>query len=248
MPLSVTIIPILRDNYSYLICDGDIKGVVDPGCAATILKYLGQDKLDYILNTHDHWDHTAGNEELRRVKGAKLICFEHEKHIANVDIAVEDSFMFGNYTVDVLPIPGHTFFHVAFFFRKDKILFCGDTLFYGGCGRVFTGDMEKMYNSLELLKNLPDETKVFCGHEYTAHNLRFALSVEPNNLDLQDEYKKIRKIRRKLKPTIPSTIKQEKLINPFFRASSVELRKSLNMEHSSNLAVFTKLRQMKDGF
>ncbi|MBQ4875328.1 MAG: hydroxyacylglutathione hydrolase [Rickettsiaceae bacterium H1] len=249
--LSVKTIPILQDNYSYFICDNStgITGIIDPPCAAPILKRINSKKLNYILNTHHHWDHTGGNLEVKKTKQAQVIGAAIDKdRIPGIDICVEKQFKFGNCTVDVLHVPGHTLGHIAFFFKEEKILFCGDTLFIAGCGRVFEGTMEQMYNSLQLLKNLPQKTKIYCGHEYTAYNIRFALSIEPNNLDLQNAYRTIKTLRKDKKPTIPSTIAQEKLINPFLRTNSEEIRSNINMINHRDLEVFTKIRHLKNGF
>ncbi len=249
--LLVEVIPILRDNYAYFICDQrtGTTAVIDPGLAIPIMKHLNNRKLDYILNTHHHWDHTDGNLDLKKYTRAQLISPEQESFlIQGADLAVSGYFKFGECTVDVLHVPGHTLGHVAFFFREDKILFSGDTLFIAGCGRVFEGTIEQMYNNMLLLKNLPPETKVYCGHEYTAYNVRFALSIEPQNKALQDFYKKIKTLRLQGNPTVPSTIADEKLINPFFRLDSQEIREQINMQNASDLQVFAKIRSLKDAF
>ncbi len=247
--LTVQVIPTLNDNFSYLICDKSTgtTGVIDPGDAKPILDNLHGKKLDYILNTHHHWDHTDGNLELKHTTNAKIIASKRDKsRIPGIDIHADQNIRFGNCNVDILHIPGHTLGHIALFFREDKVLFTGDTLFVAGCGRVFEGSMEQMYYSLQLLKNLPKETQIYCGHEYTAYNLRFALSIEPNNNELKQYYKTIKAQYKSHQPTVPSTIKQEKNINPFFRTSSAEIKSHLKMESASELAIFTKLRELKD--
>lgn len=247
--LSVHVIPMLKDNYAYFITDNVTSGVIDPSEPNTILEFLKNKKLDYILNTHHHWDHIGGNIDIKHKKHAKIIGAEIDQHrIPGIDTCVHNHFKFGDHTVNVLPVPGHTVGHIAFFFPQDKILFCGDTLFITGCGRVFEGTMQQMYNSLQLLKQLPDETKIYCGHEYTAYNIRFALKLEPNNEYLQNLYKKVRTLRKNLQPTVPSTILQEKLTNPFFRTDSLEIKKTLNMIDNTNLEVFEKIRTLKDYF
>lgn len=249
--LSVNIIPLLRDNYSYLVIDlnSGITAVIDPGSTDPILQYIGEKKLDYILNTHHHWDHTDGNLSIKDHKQAKIIGSELDKdRIPGIDIYTNDQFKLGASTVDVLNTPGHTWGHISFFFRKDKILFCGDTLFSAGCGRIFEGTIEQMYDSLQLLKKLPNNTKIYCGHEYTAYNLRFALSIEPQNICLQSTYKVTKQLRKQYLPTMPSTIAHEKRINPFFRTESEEIRKNINMLDNTNLEVFTKLRLLKNSF
>ena len=164
--LLIDIIPLLRDNYAYLICDNSTgtTGIIDPSTAGPILKYLGNKKLDYILNTHHHWDHTDGNSDLKKSTKAKIIAPEMEKWlIPDIDIAITGNFKFGNCTVEVIHVPGHTLGHIAFFFREDKALFCGDTLFIGGCGRVFEGTIDQMYNNMQTLKKLPMKQESIVG-------------------------------------------------------------------------------------
>jgi hydroxyacylglutathione hydrolase len=249
--LEVTIIPALKDNYMYLLHDTETNtyGIVDPSDAQTALKFI--DKLDYILNTHHHWDHTDGNLEIKQQTGAKVIGSAADKaRIPGIDLCVTDSFVFGNIKVEVITIPGHTSGHIAFYFKEDKILFTGDTLFCVGCGRVFEGTYEQMYNSLQKLAKIPGETLVYCGHEYTKKNMEFALKIEPNNQELQALYVK----SKDTECTMPSTIKQERLTNPFLRTHSAEIRKSLSIKRDiredaeSDFNIFIKLRQLKDQF
>ncbi len=250
--LSIEIIPLLRDNYSYFIYDtmSGVTGIIDPASAEPILGFLGDKSLDFILNTHHHWDHTDGNLEIKNKKQAKIIGAEVDQHrIPGIDVCVKDSFYFGNCEVKILHLPGHTSGHIGFFFINDKVLFCGDVLFFCGCGRVFEGTIQEMYNSIQILKSLPDETKIFCGHEYTESNIRFALSIEPNNTNLQRVYKEVKLLRIRSRPTVPSTISQERLINPFFRTSSDEIKRNIGFcSKNSDLEVFTKIRKLKDKF
>ncbi len=167
----ITTIPCLADNYAYVIHDSKSKttGVVDPSEAAPIISFLQKEKLklNYILNTHHHFDHIGGNIELKKMYDAKVIGFEGDKHrIPGIDINLKDqeAWNFGNSIVKIFHIPGHTLGHICFFFEKEKIVFTGDTLFSLGCGRIFEGDYKQMLNSLNKIKKLPRDTKIYCGH------------------------------------------------------------------------------------
>lgn len=162
-----------------------------------------------ILNTHHHWDHVGGNEAL----------LQHKKvPISGPDLKEGAKVSIGELRGTVLKVPGHTLDHVAFYFSELKALFCGDALFVGGCGRLFEGTAEQMFASLNKLKGLPDDTKIYCGHEYTQKNLEFALTIEPDNRALQKKYEEVKQKRAKGQPTVPSTMGEEKSYNPFLRA------------------------------
>ena len=180
--MQVTPISCLADNYAYIISDESFKtvGVIDPSEAEPIISYLDKKKikLSYILNTHHHFDHIGGNDKLKKKYNAKVIGFEGDKHrIPGIDITVKnnDQWIFGNSSVKILHIPGHTLGHICFFFQKEKIAFTGDTLFSLGCGRIFEGSHKQMLNSLNKIKNLPKKTKIYCGHEYTYKNAEFCM-------------------------------------------------------------------------
>ena len=188
MMLTVVIIPLLNDNYSYLLHDplANQTAVVDPALAEPVLAVLKQHQwsLDFIFNTHHHHDHIGGNQALKAQTGCQIIASAFdESRIPNVDIIVKDHdrIAVGSHTAQILATPGHTLGHIVFHFAEDKLLFCGDTLFAMGCGRLFEGTAEQLWQSLEKLKNLPPETQVYCAHEYTQANSRYANSVEPNN-------------------------------------------------------------------
>ena len=172
--MEITTIPCLTDNYAYIINDYNSKttGVIDPSEASPIITFLKKQKLklDYILNTHHHFDHIGGNIELKKKYNAQVVGFEGDKHrIPGIDIALKnnENWNFGNSTIKVFHIPGHTLGHICFFFEKEKIAFTGDTLFSLGCGRIFEGNHKQMLDSLNKIKSLPKETKIYCGHEYT---------------------------------------------------------------------------------
>mgnify|MGYP006088861525 FL=1 len=239
--MKIKIIPCLKDNYSYLIIDeeNNIACVVDPSEADPIIKYLEntQIKLKFILNTHHHYDHVGGNQELKKRYGASVVGYQGDKErIPGIDILVSDqqTWKYKNFEAKIIHIPGHTLGHVCFYFYKDESAFTGDTLFSLGCGRLFEGTYEQMFNSLKKLKELPNNTKVFCGHEYTLQNSKFCIAHDENNENLKN---KINNIKIKLKSglsTIPSTIKDELECNIFLRSHNVE--------------TFSKLRDLKDNF
>ena len=250
----VEIIPCLNDNYSYLIHEAEtgITSIVDPSefnaCDKIINKYK---KLDFILNTHHHADHIGANLELKRKYNSKILGFNLDKNrIPGIDILLKENqnHKIGNLEFKVIFVPGHTKGHIAFFFEKEKIAFTGDTLFSLGCGRVFEGTHEEMFNSLNKIKKLPPDTKVYCGHEYTNSNLNFCLEYDSNNTNLK--YKKI-EIDKKLsfnQPTIPSTISDEIKTNIFLRCNDPEIKHRLGLKDSSDVEVFSKLRDLKDSF
>ena len=239
--MRIEIIKCLQDNYSYLIIDkNNLKAcVVDPSEASPIINFVEKKKLKlvYILNTHHHYDHVGGNLELKRKYNSKVIGFkEDKKRIPGIDILVEDNQIWNedNFEAKIYHVPGHTSGHIAFHFFKEKKLFIGDTLFSLGCGRIFEGTNEEMFNSLNKIKRMPDDTEIYCGHEYTLQNSKFCLSHDSTNLNLKN---KILEIERKLKnglPTMPTFLKDELKCNIFLKAKDVES--------------FSKLRDLKDNF
>ena len=253
--MKIEIIPCLNDNYSYLIHDeiSNTVAMVDPSefipCDSIISK--NYKKLDFILNTHHHYDHVGGNEELKKKYNSKVLGFENDKNrIPQIDTVLKDNqeFKIGTLNFTTIFIPGHTRGHVAFYFKKERVVFSGDTLFSLGCGRVFEGTYKQMFQSLNKLKNLPGETKVYCGHEYTFKNLEFCLKYNPNNDFLKKKKDDIKLSLKNKKPTIPSTIADEIKANIFFRVNDPDVKKAINLENSPDIEIFTKLRDLKDNF
>ena len=253
--MKIEIIPCLNDNYSYLIHDeiSNTVAIVDPSefipCDTIISK--NYKKLDFILNTHHHYDHVGGNEELKKKYNSKVLGFENDKNrIPQIDTVLKDNqeFKIGTLNFTTIFIPGHTRGHVAFYFKKERVVFSGDTLFSLGCGRVFEGTYKQMFQSLNKLKNLPGETKVYCGHEYTFKNLEFCLKFNPNNDFLKKKKDDIKVSLKNKKPTIPSTIADEIKANIFFRVNDPDVKKAINLENSPDIEIFTKLRDLKDNF
>jgi len=252
--MKIEIIPCLNDNYSYLIFEKETNfvSIIDPSdfetCDEIIRKYK---KLDFILNTHHHADHVDGNLKLKEKYNSKILGFaKDENRIPGIDIMLDESQnnKIGNLKFDVIHVPGHTSGHIAFHFKKEKVVFTGDILFSMGCGRVFEGTNKQMFNSLNKLKNLPNETKIYCGHEYTKMNSEFCIKFDTQNSLLKDKLKIIDEKIRKNLPTIPTTIADEKETNIFLRCDDQELKKALNMAHSSDEDIFSKLRGLKDNF
>jgi len=224
--MNVTLIPLLSDNYAYLLQDkSGAVAVVDPGEAGPVIAMLEQNGLglDFILNTHHHHDHIGGNEKLRQQYGSRLAAPAADAHrIEGIDIPLSDgdTFAFGDSAAQTIATPGHTSGHIAFWFAQDAALFCGDTLFSMGCGRLFEGTAAQMWDSLSKLSALPDETAIYCGHEYTEANGRFCLRAEPDNQALKARMEEVTQRRAQGLPTIPVSLGNEKQTNCFLRAGS----------------------------
>ena len=190
----VKIIPCLSDNYCYLLFDKDKKigCVIDPSEAKPVEEIIQKNNINlkYILNTHHHYDHVGGNIELKKKFNSKIIGFKGDKNrIPEIDILVEDNQIWSkdNFEIKIYHIPGHTSGHICFYFPKEKIVFTGDTLFSLGCGRIFEGTYEQMFYSLNKIKSLPSDTKIYCGHEYTLQNSNFCIKYDPQNLNLKNK-------------------------------------------------------------
>lgn len=253
--LAIELVPCLRDNYAYLLHD-DAEGicaVVDPSEAAPVKTALAARgwRLTHILNTHHHPDHTGGNARLKQEFGAQVIGpGKDRERIPALDTGVDEttSFALGSHRARILEIPAHTRAHIAFVFESDDAVFTGDTLFAMGCGRLFEGTPDMMWQSLSKLMTLPDSMRVYCGHEYTLNNGRFALTLEPDNRDLVARMRDVEDRRAEGAPTIPSTIGLEKKTNPFLRPDSAAIRRTLAMERATDVEVFAEMRSRKDRF
>jgi len=254
--LEIHMFPCLADNYGYLLHDhrtGATAAIDTPDANAikSALREKGW-RLSHILNTHHHWDHAGGNLALKEDTGCKIHGPGREdSKIPGLDYRLDDgdSLAFGSQQAQVLHTPGHTLGHIVFFFPEAGAAFVGDTLFSMGCGRLFEGTPAQMWNSLQRLMALPDSTMLYCAHEYTMENARFALSLEPHNPHLQARAEKVRRLRKEGRPTLPATMAQEKKTNPFLRAARKELRSAVNMERASSpTEVFAEIRRRKDNF
>jgi len=249
-------LPVLTDNYIYVLTckETGMTGVVDPASADPVIAYLVTQgkKLDCIFNTHHHGDHIGGNKKLlERYPDCEIIAPKSEtKRIPDIDVPVieGDSLRLGTCRVKVLGVPGHTTGHVAYWFEKQNALFCGDALFSLGCGRMFEGTPEQMWDSLKKIRSLPDETHIYCAHEYTEANAEFAVTIETTNPLLQRYQGKIQKMREKQEPTVPSVLAIEKVLNPFLRCDHPEVKAAVGLENASAAEVFAEIRTRKDNF
>lgn len=256
--MEIHCLPVLRDNYIFVLHDPATQtaAVVDPAVAQPVLECLVtlQAKLVAIFNTHHHSDHVGGNLELlQSFPGAVVYGGELDRgRIPGQQVFLRqgDQVSFGDRTAEVLFVPGHTRAHIAYYFSATVTetgeLFCGDTLFAGGCGRLFEGTPAQMVASLSQLRQLPAETRVWCAHEYTLNNLVFALSVQPHQADVKSRLAAVQLARQQSQPTIPSTIALEKLTNPFLRWDQPELQHAVHAADS--IQTFSRLRGMKDQF
>ncbi len=253
--LKIHMFPCLSDNYCYLLHDADagLTAVIDTPDVAAIERALDDTgwTLTHILNTHHHWDHAGGNLELKSKTGCTIVGPGADAdRIPGIDIEVNDgdSYAFGMHQAKVYDTPGHTRGHIVYHFEDDGVAFVGDTLFAMGCGRLFEGTAQQMWNSLQKLMAWPDDTKVYCAHEYTQTNARFALTVEPQNRDLVKRAEEVDRLRANGIPTIPTTIGLEKRTNPFLRPMSKDLQSTVGLAGASDVDVFAETRRRKDNF
>ena len=253
--LEIFIINALSDNYVYLLRNEhkNITSVIDPGESEPILKFLNKKKwhLDEIINTHHHYDHIGGNNELLDLYKSKLIAPSYDNNrISNIDVPVSDNetHNIAGISTKVIHTPGHTLGHVCFYMPEEKCLFSGDTLFYLGCGRVFEGTMDQMWLSLVKLRSLPDHTSVYCGHEYTLSNMKFAKNIDPSNTLLNTVSLEIKDKRHKKLPTVPFNLGVEKKINPFLRADDDNFIKLVGLSRNNASECFGEIRLKKDSF
>jgi hydroxyacylglutathione hydrolase len=255
MPAQIRLFRCLQDNYGVLVHDpGSGKtATIDAPEAAPIeaaLKANGW-KLTDILVTHHHHDHTGGIEELKRRYRCRVVAPRQEAAripLVDVEVGEDDPVSVGSLSARVLETPGHTLGHIAYWFDADKLAFVGDTLFSIGCGRVIEGNPEMMWRSLQKLRALPDDTQIFCGHEYTQANIRFAKTIEPNNKILAARAEEVDKLVAAGKPTIPATIGAEKAANPFLRADIQEVAAAIGLAGRPAAEVFAEIRGRKNKF
>jgi hydroxyacylglutathione hydrolase len=255
MPAQTYLFPCLSDNYGVLVHDPESGATasIDAPEAAAVEAALAKTgwRLTDILVTHHHHDHTGGIAELKRQHKCRVVAPRNEaQRIAEVDETVGEGGVVrvGALEGRVLDTPGHTAGHISYFFTADKLAFVGDTLFSIGCGRIIEGNAEMMWQSLLKLRNLPDDTKFYCGHEYTAANVRFAKTVEPDNKALSARAEEVARLVAAGKPTIPATIGAEKTENPFLRADVPEVAKSVGLAGSPAWKVFAEIRERKNRF
>lgn len=253
--INIEPIEAFSDNYIWLVTTNEGSIVIDPGESSKTIELLKKRDLNLkaILITHHHFDHTGGIDELKLFSSAKV--YGPKNDISSIDVRVEvgQALSLIGMDFEIIELPGHTMDHIAFYTNNNgnPLLFCGDTLFAGGCGRVFEGTFEQMHESLMKLKSLPANTKVYSGHEYTTANLSFAKEVEPLNKNIISRYNEVLKLRKEGIPTLPTTIEIELKTNPFFRCDVEEVQDSLlkkfNIERNEQ-EIFKALREWKDNF
>lgn len=255
MAIELEVIPCLADNYAFLIHDGatGATAVIDVPDEVPIMAALDRKgwRLTDILITHHHNDHIAGVDALREATGAKVTgAWADAARLPRLDRAVkdEDTFDWAGARIDVIDVSGHTVGHIAFHIPQAGLVFTGDSLMAGGCGRLFEGTPDQMWKSLSKLAALPPETTVCSGHEYTASNLRFAATLDPDNSKLMSRIERVAQARAKGEATVPSTLSEELATNPFLRAKTSEMKDRLGMAHASDAAAFAEIRARKDRF
>ena len=253
--INIEPIKAFNDNYIWLATTNEGSIVIDPGEAHKTIKYLKENdlNLDAILITHHHFDHTGGIEDMLKFRNVDV--YGPVNNIPSINKQLRDGDLFSVIGIDfkIIEIPGHTLDHIAFFSENNgnPVLFCGDTLFSSGCGRVFEGTFEQMHKSILKLKSLPANTKIYSGHEYTQSNLKFAMEVEPLNQKLISRYNDVQDLLNKGIPTLPTTLELELKVNPFLRCQAREVQNSVVKQFNTSNhedEIFKALRQWKDNF
>ncbi len=253
--LEIHQIPVLSDNYVYLAHDvaTGMTAVVDPATHEEVFEALAEKgwALTHILNTHHHADHTGGNMAIKARTGCTIVGPRADRdRIPGIDVEVGDgeSYALGESVAKVFDVPGHTRGHIAYWFGDSDALFCGDTMFALGCGRLFEGTPQQMWTSLSKLRALPGSTQVYCAHEYTKSNAAFAVTVEPDNGALVARKSLIDDMRARGERTVPSSLAEEIATNPFLRPDSPDLQRTLGMVGAPLVEVFAETRRRKDNF
>jgi hydroxyacylglutathione hydrolase len=253
--LQIHMFPCLADNYGYLLHDAEsgCTAAVDTPDADEILRQLDTTgwHLTHVLNTHHHSDHAGGNLSLKARTGCTIVGPRADaQRIPGLDVAVGEGDMvaLGAHRARVHDTPGHTRGHIVYHFPEASAAFVGDTLFALGCGRLFEGTPAQMWTSLEKILRWPGDTRLYCAHEYTHSNARFALTVEPNNAALRTRAEGVVRLRAAGKPTVPSTLDEERATNPFLRAANQDLRATIGLRDAPDVEVFAKTRALKDAF
>ena len=253
--INIEPIEAFSDNYIWLVTTNEGSIVIDPGESQNLLKTLQENNLNLkaILITHHHFDHTGGINEILSEKSIDVYGPNNNIDSINIRVANESKINLLGIEFEIIEIPGHTLDHIAYYSENNghPILFCGDTLFAGGCGRVFEGTFEQMHKSLSILKNLPLNTKIYCGHEYTESNLKFAKSVEPLNQKIISRYNDVIEQRKQGIPSLPTTIKLELETNPFVGVGLKEVQQEISKKFNTSKKekdIFSAIRQWKDNF
>jgi hydroxyacylglutathione hydrolase len=254
-PLDIDMFPCLADNYGFLLHDAEtgLTATIDTPSVDAITAALRRRgwRLTHILNTHHHADHAGGNLALKELTGCTIVGPRADaERIPGIDRAVGegDEFDFAGHPVRVFDTPGHTRGHIIYYLPDDAVAFVGDTLFSLGCGRLFEGTPGQMWQSLQKLLALPPNTRLYCAHEYTQANARFALTVEPDNPALVARAREVDALRAAAQPTVPTTLALEMATNPFLRPGSANLRRRIGLPTASDVDVFAKTRALKDAF
>ena len=253
--MEIKIIKCLADNFSYILFDKktSLSVVIDPSEAGPIIEVIKKNNLNlkYVINTHHHYDHVGGNQELKEKYNCKIAAYEADKdRIPGIDINLKNNQTWKNelFECKILHIPGHTSGHICVYINEINALFTGDTLFSLGCGRIFEGTYDEMYDSLNKLKSFPKQTQIYCGHEYTKKNSDFCIYFDPKNNKLQEKVLVINKHIQNGTPTVPTLLEDELECNIFLRSDNSEIQKQLGINSEDPFETFVKLRDLKDNF